>query len=68
MTHALLTQEDLSDPIVEEVRRIKHQLADSYPDFHSMCEDIRKRQFDSGHIVMTRAADGKFVPVTPTAK
>ena len=68
MTHAPVTAMDLSNPIVEEVRLIKRQLAESYPDFHSMCEDIRKRQFESGNVIVTRTADGKFVSVTPPEK
>lgn len=68
MTHEPLTAEDLESPILDEVRRIKRKLSESYPDFHSMCEDIRRRQWESGRVVVQRNAKGEFEQVYPAVQ
>lgn len=43
------------DPIVEEVRRIRDEHAKRFNyDLHAICEDFRKKQWSSGHTVVSR--------------
>ncbi|MDX2109303.1 MAG: hypothetical protein SFY80_03580 [Verrucomicrobiota bacterium] len=43
------------DPIVAEVRERRTQILKSYDwDFHKMSRDVMKRQWESGHKVVTR--------------
>ena len=45
----------MQDPIVKEVRRIReeHEKQFNY-DLHAICEDFRKRQLSSGHVIVSR--------------
>jgi hypothetical protein len=55
----------MKDPIVEEVDRIKEQLAAKFNfDIHAMAEDMQRRQWESGHPVMRREGD-RWVEVPP---
>lgn len=43
------------DSIVEEVRRIRDQQAAEFGnDLHAICEDLRRKQAESGITVVTR--------------
>ncbi len=43
------------DPIVEEIHRIREKHAKKFNyDLHAICEDIRKKQAQSGHKVVSR--------------
>ncbi len=44
-----------TDPIVEEVHRIRRKHAEAFGnDLHAMCESLRKAQAASGHRVVSR--------------
>ena len=44
----------MSDPIVDEVRRIRHAHAARFNfDLHAICEDLRKKEKTCGHPVVT---------------
>jgi hypothetical protein len=43
------------DPIVEEIHRIREEHAKKFNyDLHAICEDIRKKQAQSGRKVVSR--------------
>jgi hypothetical protein len=43
------------DPIVEEIHRVRDELAASLgDDLHAICEDIRKKEAASGRTLVTR--------------
>lgn len=43
-----------ADPIVAEVRKIRRNILESYGwDFENMSRDVMKRQWESGHKVVT---------------
>jgi hypothetical protein len=49
------TSLDLPDPIVEEIRKIRDQQAAEFGnDLHAICEDLRRKQAESGITVVTR--------------
>ena len=55
----------MHDPIVEEIREIRHRLAAKFDnDIHRICEDIRKRQAASGRPTVSLP---KRTPVVPAA-
>ena len=44
----------MSDPIVDEVRRIRHAHAARFNfDLHAICEDLRKKEKTCGHPLVT---------------
>jgi hypothetical protein len=44
----------MKDPIVEEVRRIRHEHASKFNfDLHAICEDLRKREKTCGRRLVT---------------
>jgi len=43
-----------SDPIIEEVRRIKQEIAAEHKyDIHALCEHLRRRERESGRTYVT---------------
>ena len=51
---------DLESEIVTEVRRIKRKLSERFGgDLHRMCEDARKREASSGHVIIDRSAHAR---------
>ena len=47
----------MNDRIVDEAHRIRREHAKAFGgDLHAMCEDLRKRQAESGRKVVTRPA------------
>ncbi len=44
----------MKDPIVEEVRKIRHEHAAKFNfDLHAICEDLRKKEKTCGHRLVT---------------
>ncbi len=44
----------MSDPIVDEVRRIRHAHAARFNfDLHAICDDLRKKEKTCGHPLVT---------------
>lgn len=43
----------MKDPIVEEIHRHREEHARKFNyDIHAICEDLRQRQWESGHKIM----------------
>jgi len=60
-----LEENIMNDPIVTEVRKQRMKILESYEgDFRKMSRDVMKRQFESGHKVVSF---GKRIPQQGTA-
>jgi len=58
----------LDDPIVAEVRKRRREILESYDwDFEKMSRDVMKRQWQSGHKVVSRPKRKPQPGVAPNA-